>query len=127
MAVSRILCGQFLGRDDHLSLPDCSKSPIPRSRNRDATIPEDKSGRLGECAGESRCDDWQTFYRARDDRDFLRDGAAPVLSGVMSSGVETSLISDAIPAKLALITANEGWFSASVFHPPDLRFSFLPG
>ena len=46
MAISRILCGQFLGRDDHLSLPDFSKSPIPRSRDRDATTPEDKSGRL---------------------------------------------------------------------------------
>ena len=27
MAISRILSGQFLGRDDHLSLPDFSKSP----------------------------------------------------------------------------------------------------
>src|SRR4029077_17674197 len=32
--------------DDHSSLPNFSKSPIPRSRDRDATIPEDKSGRL---------------------------------------------------------------------------------
>src|SRR5919198_1730837 len=27
MAISRILSGQFLSRDDHLSLPDFSKSP----------------------------------------------------------------------------------------------------
>jgi hypothetical protein len=27
MAISRILSGRFLGRDDHLSLPDFSESP----------------------------------------------------------------------------------------------------
>ncbi len=78
------------------------------------------AGRLGKFAGKSRCDDWQTFYRARDDRDFLHDGAASVLIGVMSSGVETSLISHTIPARMRLITANEGWFSLSGFHPPPI-------
>ena len=42
MAISRILSGRFLGRDDHSSLPNFSESPIPRSRDRDATIPEVK-------------------------------------------------------------------------------------
>ena len=47
MAISRILSGQFLSQDDHLSLPDFSGSPMsfgcrkPPLQHRDATIPED--------------------------------------------------------------------------------------
>src|SRR6266404_1503587 len=51
MAVSRILSPEFLRDDDHLSHPDFSECPIPRSAvidrrysHRDATIPEDRSG-----------------------------------------------------------------------------------
>ena len=44
MAISRILSGQFLSQDDHLSLPTRSRGTKAqsRSRDRDATIPEDQ-------------------------------------------------------------------------------------
>jgi hypothetical protein len=43
MAISRILSGQFLSQDDHLSLPIRNRGTRAqsRSRDRDATIPED--------------------------------------------------------------------------------------
>src|ERR1044072_2481249 len=43
MAISRILCGQILSQDDHLSLPIRNRGTRAqsRSRDRDATIPED--------------------------------------------------------------------------------------
>src|SRR5437016_10056300 len=43
MAISRILSQHFASNvlgDDHSSLPNFSESPIPRSRDRDATVPE---------------------------------------------------------------------------------------
>ena len=43
MAISRILSGQFLSQDDHLSLPTRNRGTGAQSRSRDhdATIPED--------------------------------------------------------------------------------------
>ena len=43
MAISRILSGQFLSQDDHLSLPTHKRGTRAQSRSRDhdATIPED--------------------------------------------------------------------------------------
>ena len=48
MAISRILSGQFLSQDDHLSRPTRNRGTKAqsRSRDRDATIPEDQTGRL---------------------------------------------------------------------------------
>src|SRR6202040_1829553 len=44
MAVSRILSPEFLRDDDHLSQLTFVNRPIAQSRDRDATIPEDRSG-----------------------------------------------------------------------------------
>jgi len=44
MAVSRILSPECLRDDDHLSQLTFVNRPIPQSRDRDATIPEDRSG-----------------------------------------------------------------------------------
>src|SRR4029077_6916367 len=47
MAVSRILSPEFLRDDDHLYQLTFVNRPIPQSRDRDATIPEDRSGPAG--------------------------------------------------------------------------------